>query len=304
MFDRLEDFHVFVTVAESGSFSAAARVLQLSPSTVSKLIARLEKRLNVRAFDRTSKAATLTREGEVYLEYIRRVIDAAADVDGLADTLEREPHGTVRIHTSLSFARSQIVPLLPEFVRRYPDVELVFRVGPRFTTLTNDMDLAVWFGAPDDSSLVARKIASSRRILCATPAYLARRGTPRHPAELEGHELLNFSIPGRESWPFLQAGKVREFHARFRGSADLADLLYQMARTDLGIARVPEFMVVDDVRAGNVVHLLEEYSFPEPIYAMYRSRRHLSARLRAFIDFLAESMKEAPWNLDRRNAAD
>jgi DNA-binding transcriptional LysR family regulator len=299
MYDRLEDFKVFVTVAESGSFSAAARALDLSPSAVSKLIARLEKRFNVRAFDRTSKAATLTREGEVYLEYIRRVIDAAADVDGLSEALERAPHGIVRVHTSLSFARSQIVPLLPEFVRRYPDVELLFRVGPRFVGLNNDMDLAVWFGAPRDSSLVARKIAASRRVLCATPAYLARHGTPRTPAELERHELLSWSIPGRESWPFMQAGKVREVRARFRVSADLADLLIQMVRTDLGIARLPEFMVTEDFASGTLVPLLEDYSFPEPIHAIYRSRRHLSPRIRAFIDFMAESMEQAPWNLDR-----
>jgi DNA-binding transcriptional LysR family regulator len=300
MHDRLEDFHVFVTVAESGSFSAAARILGLSPSTVSKLIGRLEKRFNVRAFDRTSQAAVLTREGEVYLQYIRRVIDAAADVDSLAEALEQGPHGTVRVHTSLSFARSQIVPLLPEFVRRYPDVKLLFRVGPRFVTLTNDMDVAVWFGATTDSSLVARKIGTSRRILCATPAYLERHGRPRTPAELDRHELLSWSIPGRESWPFLQAGKVREVSAQFRASADLADLLVQMARADLGITRLPEFMIADDIRAGALVPLLDEFSFPEPIYAIYRSRRHLSPRIRTFIDFLADSMREAPWNLDRR----
>ncbi len=304
MQDRLEDFHAYVAVAESGSFSAAARVLELSPSTVSKLIARLEKRFNVRAFDRTSKAAILTAEGEVYLEYIRRVIDAAADVDALSEKLERVPHGTVRVHTSLSFARSQIVPLLPEFVQRYPDVELQFRVGPRFVALTDDMDVAVWFGATPDSSLVARKIATSRRILCATPAYLARHGQPRTPAELSGHELLSYSLPGRESWPFLQDGKVREVPARFRVSADLADLLYQMARADLGIARLPEFMVVDDIRMGTLVPLLEDYSFPEPIYAIYRSRRHLSVRIRSFIDFLAASMRQARWNLDQRGDVD
>ncbi|AKQ55388.1 LysR family transcriptional regulator [Bordetella hinzii] len=303
MFDRLEDFHVFVTVAESGSFSAAARVLNLSPSTVSKLIARLERRFNVRAFDRGTASAVLTREGEIYLEHIRRVIDAAADLDGLAEALERAPHGTVRVHASLSFARSQIAPLLPEFVRRFPDVELVFRVAARFESLTNDMDVAVWFGATTDSSLVARKIATSRRILCATPAYIARHGRPRTPADLERHELLSYSLPGRESWPFLQDGRVREVPARYRVSADLADLLYQMARTDLGIARLPEFMVADDFRRGELVPLLEEFCFPEPIYAIYRSRRHLSARIRAFIDFLAESMRQAPWNLDRRAGA-
>ncbi len=303
MFDRLEDFRVFVTVAETGSFSAAARVLQMSPSTVSKLIARMEQRMQVRAFDRSTQAAVLTREGEVYLEYIRRVLDAAADVEGLVDALAQEPQGAVRIHTSLAFARSQIAPLLPDFVARYPDVELVFRVSPRFVALTNDMDVAIWFGALDESSLVARKIASSRRMLFATPEYLARRGTPRTPAELEGHELLSFSIPGRESWPFLQNGKIREMPARFRVSADLAELLYQLALAHLGIARIPEFMVVDEVRRGVLVPLLQEYAFPEPIYAIYRSRRQLSARIRSFINFLADAVKDADWNLDRSQPA-
>ncbi len=300
MFDRLEDFHVFVTVAESGSFSAAARVLNLSPSTVSKLIARLEKRFNVRAFDRSTASAVLTSEGEIYLDYIRRVIDAAADLDGLAENLERAPHGTVRVHASLSFARSQIAPLLPEFVQRFPDVELVFRVASRFAGLTNDMDVAVWFGAITDSSLIARKIAVSRRILCATPAYVAAHGEPRTPADLARHELLSYSIPGRESWPFMQDGRVRTIPARYRVSADLGDLLYQMTRQGMGIARLPEFMVAQDFRSGTLQPLLEDFCFPEPIYAIYRSRRHLSVRIRAFIDFLAESMGQAPWNLDHR----
>jgi len=163
--NQIEEFHVFVTVAERGSFSAAARVLRLTPSTVSKLVARIEQRFGVRAFDRTSKAATLTREGETYLDHIQRVIDAMADVEGLGDKLSRVPQGMLRIHTMPSFAHHQLAPLLPEFMAQYPDLRFEFRLGPRYLTLTDDMDIAIQFGALSDSSLVARKIASSRRIL-------------------------------------------------------------------------------------------------------------------------------------------
>lgn len=298
--DRLEDFHVFVTVAERGSFSAAARVLRLSPSTVSKLVARMEKRFGVRVFDRTSKATTLTREGEIYLEEIRRVIDAVADVDALSDTLTRVPHGTVRVHTMPSFARHQLVPVLPEFMARYPDLRLEFRIGPRFITLTDDMDLAILFGSLADSSLVARKIAVSRRILCASPAYLEQNGTPADPSQLAGHELLGYSIPGRESWSFVDGGKAREIRMQARVTADQADLLLQLAIAGVGIARLPEFQLMGDLAAGTLVPLLVQYSVPEPINAIYRTRRNLSPRVRTFIDFIAERFREAPWNLDGR----
>ena len=294
----IEDFHVFVAVAERGSFSAAARVLRLTPSTVSKLIARIEARFGVRAFDRTSKAATLTREGEAYLEHIRRVIDAMADVDALADRLARAPQGTLRIHTMPSFAHHQLVPLLAEFVGEYPDLRFEFRLGPRFVTLTDDMDMAIQFGALPDSSLVARKIASSRRLLCASPMYVRRHGMPSTPSDLARHTLLSYSIPGRESWSFIEDGKLRSILVQSRITADQADFLLELACSGMGIARLPEYQVADDLVSGRLVAVLPDTSAREPIYAIVRTRRNLSPRLRIFIDFVERKLRGAPWNVE------
>ena len=298
--DRLEDFHVFVTVAERGNFSAAARLMRLSPSTVSKAIARVEKRLGVRVFDRSSKtAATLTREGEVYLEQVRRVIDAVADVDALADSLTRVPQGTVRVHTRPSLARHALVPLIPAFMAQYPDLRLNFRLGPRFNTLTDDMDVALVFGALSDSALVARRVASFRRTLCAAPSYLARHPAPTSLAQLADHQLLSYSLPGRETWSLLDGGTPRLVKVDAWLSADQADLLLELTRSGMGITQLPEFQLMADFQSGQLVPLLPECGATEPLYIVYRKQRTLSPRVRTFIDFVAERFRDAPWNLSR-----
>ena len=298
--DRIGEFQVFVAVAESGSFSAAARALHMSPSAISKLIARIEDRTKVRLFDRSTKAAILTREGEAFLQIIQRAIDAMADVDSVASTLSQVPHGTLRIHTMPSFATYQLAPLVPEFMTLYPDLALEFRLGPQFVSLTDDMDIAIQFGALADSSLVARKIATSRRILCASPDYLAQHGTPLHPDDLQTHQLLNYSMPGRETWPFFEQGTVRHLEVRSKVSADQANVLLELARAGIGIVRLPEFHIFEECRAGHLVPLLTAFSQPEAIYALFRTRRNLSLRLKVFIDFVENKLRSKPWNLDSR----
>ena len=300
--DRIAEFQVYVAVAESGSFSAAARTLRMSPSAVSKLIARIEDRTKVRLFDRSTKAAILTREGEAFLQTIQRAIDAMEEVDSVADTLTHVPHGTLRIHTMPSFATYQLAPLLPEFMARYPDLDLQFRLGPKFVGLSDDMDLAIQFGSLADSSLVARKIAVSRRILCASPAYLAQHGTPQHPDELQAHRLLNYSMPGRETWPFFEAGAVSHLQVRSKISADQADVLLELALAGAGIVRLPEFHIIEHCRNGRLLPLLTAFSQPEAIYALFRTRRNLSLRLKVFIDFVENKLRGKPWNLDARAA--
>ncbi len=291
---------MFAAVAQTGSFSAAARALRLSASAVSKLIARVENRTKVRLFDRSTKAAILTREGEAYLETIRRVLDAMADLDSVADTLSRVPHGTLRIHAGPSFTRTQLAPVLPEFMLRYPDLRLEFRLGPKFVGLADDMDMAIHFGALADSSLILRKLAMSRRVLCASPEYLERHGTPTAPDQLVSHELLNYTMPGRESWPFLTGRAVQKIRVHAKVSADQAELLLELALNGMGIARLPEFDTAEDFAAGRLVPLLTSFCAPEAIYAVVRTRRNLSPRLRVFIDFIEQKLRNKAWNLDRR----
>lgn len=300
--DRIAEFQVFAAVAESGSFSAAARSLRMTPSAVSKLIARIEDRTKVRLFDRSTKAAILTREGEAFLQTIQRAIDAMQEVDSVADTLSQVPHGTLRIHTMPSFATYQLAPLLPEFMALYPDLELEFRLGPKFVGLSDDMDLAIQFGALADSSLVARKIATSRRVLCAAPSYLKQHGTPQHPDELQAHRLLNYSMPGRETWPFFEGGSVSHLAVRSKIAADQADVLLELALAGAGIVRLPEFHIFEHCRHGRLTPLLTEFSQPEAIYALFRTRRNLSLRLKVFIDFVESKMRSKPWNLDAKKS--
>ncbi len=298
--NQIKDLHVFVAVAESGSFSAAARSLRLSPSTVSKLIARIENRVGVRIFDRSLKAAILTREGEIYLQNVRRAIDAVAELESLGETLARVPHGTLRVHAGPSFTRSQLAPLLPEFASRYPDLRIEFRLGPQFVGLADDMDIAIHFGALADSSLVLRKIATSRRILCAAPSYLDRHGVPRQPRDLTSHRLLNYTMPGRETWPFYRGQKVEHVPIQSQLCADQADLLLELVRQGMGIVRLPEFDVADDFASGRLVPVLASYTRREAIYAVVRNRRNLSPRLRVFIDFVEQKLRDKSWNVDPR----
>jgi DNA-binding transcriptional LysR family regulator len=297
---QIRDLHVFVAVAESGSFSAAARSLRLSPSTVSKLIARIENRVGVRIFDRSLKSAILTREGEIYLQNVRRAIDAMAELESLGETLARVPHGTLRVHAGPSFTRSQIAPLLPEFAARYPDLRIEFRLGPRFVGLADDMDIAIHFGTLADSSLVLRRIATSRRILCAAPSYLGRRGVPKTPRDLMAHQLLNYTMPGRETWPFFRGQKVEHVPIQSQICADQADLLLELVRQGMGIVRLPEFDVADDFAAGRLVPVLAGYARREAIYAVVRARRNLSPRLRVFIDFVEQRLRDKAWNVEPR----
>lgn len=298
--NQFKDLHVFVAVAESGSFSAAARSLRLSPSTVSKLISRIENRLGVRIFDRSLKAAILTREGETYLENVRRAIDAIADLESLGESLSKVPHGTLRVHVGPSFARTQIAPFLPEFTGLYPDLRIEFRLGPRFVGLADDMDIAIHFGALADSSLVLRKLATSRRVLCASPAYLKRAGMPKVPGDLTSHRLLNYTMPGRERWPFIDGSHTEYVPIQSQICADQAEFLQELARAGMGIVRLPEFDVWDDFAAGRLVPVLAQYTRPEAIYAVMRTRRNLSPRLRVFIDFIQKKLRDRAWNLSAR----
>ena len=297
--DLINEFHVYIAVAEGGSFSAAARALRLTPSAVSKLILRLENRVGVRLFDRSAKSAILTRDGEAYLKSVQQVIDAIADVDSLANSLTSVPHGTLRIHTTPSLATGQLAPLLPEFMSAYPDLRVEFRLGPKFVGLADDMDIAIQFGSLTDSSLVQRRLATSRRILCASPEYLSQHGTPANPGELEKHSLLNYSMPNRDTWPFRTQGQVIDVPIRAKVSSDQAEVLLALARDGLGIARLPQYHVMDDIESGRIVPLLTEYSFNEAICAVFRTRRNLSPRMRVFIDFVEGKLQAKAWNLDK-----
>ena len=296
---EFKDLATFVRVAEEGDFSAAARSLGLTPSGVSKTIARLEDGLGRRLLQRSSRAMRLTPEGENFLEAARRVLGAVEEAKAIGSAI---PAGTLRIRCVPTFARYQLAPIIPAFRRLYPRLRIAFVLSnERTASLDDQADVAIASGDLPNSSLIARRIASSRWVICASPAYLAERGSPASPADLGRHECLNFSMQTKwNSWssvvgtPNAEGGIV----------ANQGDMLLALARAGAGIVRLAEFHISEDLRSGRLVQLFpdEQDQTEEPIYVLYQERRNLSPRIRAFVDFVERAFANTPWRYEPRPA--
>lgn len=294
---EFKDLATFVRVAEEGDFSAAARSLGLTPSGVSKTIARLEDGLGRRLLQRSSRAMRLTPEGENFLEAARRVLGAVEEAKAIGSAI---PAGTLRIRCVPTFARYQLAPIIPAFRRLYPRLRIAFVLSnERTASLDDQADVAIASGDLPNSSLIARRIASSRWVICASPAYLAERGSPASPADLGRHECLNFSMQTKwNSWssvvgtPNAEGGIV----------ANQGDMLLALARAGAGIVRLAEFHISEDLRSGRLVQLFpdEQDQTEEPIYVLYQERRNLSPRIRAFVDFVERAFADTPWRYESR----
>jgi len=299
---------LFARVVDSGSFSAAARELEQSPSAVSKQIARLEDRVGVRLLVRSKHGVTLTDDGQAFYERcaeIRRRIDAAED---LVVSFGDRPKGQLHIAATVAFGKAQILPVLPSFMATYPEVHVSVDFSDRRRDFANEqIDVAVLFTEQiEDQTLVARKIAHNRRVICASPAYLDRAGTPQTPKDLSKHNCLQLSTVSRfNDWHFGgsdNAGLV----LRNRFDANSADALYHAAVAGIGIARLSTYLIGDDLRAGRLVRLLPEYEDNgSDIYAVYSERRNLPPKVRAFINHLvAEFTPIPPWEREAGVALD
>ena len=286
---------IFVRVVEDGDFSAAARTLSLTPSTVSKSIARLEDQLGRRLLHRSSRAMRLTPEGQHFLEAAHRVLDAMEEAKAVGSAV---PSGTLRIRSVPTFARYQLAPLVPAFRRLYPKLRIEFLLSnERPGWLDDGADVAIASGDLPSSSLIVRRIASSRWIICAAPSYLAEHGIPSSPAELGQHECLNFSMPTK--WNRWSIAEQPKLSGTPDGSivANQGDMLLALALAGAGIVRLAEFHISDDLRAGRLVALFPEHQdrVEEPIYVLYQDRRNLSPRIRVFLDFLERAFAHPPW---------
>ncbi|BDB29775.1 LysR family transcriptional regulator (plasmid) [Cupriavidus sp. P-10] len=298
--DRYSELVAFLQSARSRSFSAAARNLDLTPSAVSKLVARLETRLGVRLFVRQGRTVALTEEGQRYLPSAERVVEAMADAEAHGEALGEALHGRIRIHTMLTFARHQIVPWLPQFLQAHPGLSVEFHIAPQYEdAFDKGVDIAIHSGALPSSSRVARKIASSRWIVCAAPAYLARHGTPETPDDLQQHTCVGFSFVSEWNvWPF-RAMDGTTYGVRPASVVDTTqgEIARDLALGGFGIVRLAEFHIGVDLRAGRLVPVLESYQDPakEPLYLVYPNRKHLSPRVKVFCDTLTERMAAQPW---------
>lgn len=288
--NRFEEIATFVRVVEEGSFSAAARTLARSPSAISKLVARLEDRLRVRLFNRTSRSLGLTPEGEALHKGALGAMAAMEDAESSVAAFGAVPGGTLRVHATPMFAKYQIAPLVPSFLARYPGIRLEFLLSAELMDpVEAAIDVIVRPGPIAGSSLIVRRIGSSHSVICAAPAYLARHGQPLAPDDLKDHNCLNFPMrtPWNE-WPVVAEDELRSLHASGSVAANQGEFLLQLTRAGIGIMRFAEYVVEADLRSGVLVPILADFhdASEEPIYCAYQNRRNLSPRIRVFFDFL------------------
>lgn len=290
---RSGEMAVFVQVVEAGSLSAAARALRLTPSAVSRSLSRTEQRLGTRLLLRTTRAITLTAEGEAYLRAARRILADLAEVeDAIAD--QGVPQGRLRVSAALYHGRMILLPLVAAFSARYPDIVVDLALGDEVVDiLAGQADVAIRFGQLADSPLTARPLGATGQVIVAAPAYLARHRTPQVPEDLLAHNCLKFNFRrAAPDWPFLRDG--RRFTLKITGNIECnsGEALAQLAREGAGIARIGAFSVVEDLRSGALVPLLEAWNPGdlEPIHAVFVGGPAMPARVRVFVDFLVERL--------------
>jgi len=288
---------VFALVAQHGSLSAAARALGLTPSSVSRIIARTEQRIGTRLLVRTTRAIRFTAEGEAYLRGARRILADMAEIED-AITDQGVPRGRLRVSASLAHGRLAIVPLVAAFSARYPAILVDLALGDEVVDiLGGQADVAIRFGELPDSPLSARRIGDTGQVVVASPDYLARHGTPAEPEDLLNHNCLRFNFRrAAPDWPFRREG--RDMAIKVTGSIEgnNGETLAQLARLGAGIARIGAFSVQEDLQNGRLVSLLEGYNpgDREPIHAVFVGGAAMPARVRAFVDFLVENLREPP----------
>ena len=293
---------VLAKVAAQGSFSAAARALGISQTMATKHVDAIEDRLGARLFHRTTRRLTLTEAGQGYLQAAERILAEIEEAEGTAAAAVTEPRGTLRLNLPLAFGLRQAVPAISDFAGLYPGLTIDIGLTDRFIDLVEEgWDLALRIGRLRDSSLVARKLAPIRTMVCAAPAYLERHGRPKTLADLAGHNCLGYTLPtpvNAERWRFGKDGAiVVPVSGTIRASN--GDALRVAALAGIGIVYQPTFLLSEDLRAGRLVPIVLDqplFQFANA-YAVYTPTRHVPAKVRQVIDFLAERWAgEPPWD--------
>ncbi len=298
MGDSLYEMSVFSKVVAAGSLSAAARDLGVSTAVVSRRLATLEARLGVRLVNRTTRRLALTDEGASYHEACVRILGEVEDADAAAAAQLVEPQGILKVALPASFGHKHIAPLIPPFATRYPKIQLALSLSDRTVNMIEEgYDLAIRIGELEDSSLAARKLAPNRRVVCASPDYLKRHPAPRTPAELQQHNCLTTNDL-RMTWEYKGPdGKRGAVRVAGHYACDNWEVLREWAMAGLGVALKSTWDVRRQLEDGSLVPLLPHYDFGTDvaIYAIYPHRRHLPAKTRVFIDYLAESFGPVPY---------
>ena len=306
--DRLKQIETFVAVVAKGSLTAAAQAEGVAPAIVGRRIAGLEQRLGVKLLLRTTRRITLTHEGSAFLEACQRLLADLATAEASVSAGGVKASGHLRITAPAGFGRRHVAPLVPRFLLRHPEVSISLNLSDRVVDIVNEgVDCAVRVGDLPDSSLVSVRLADNRRLCVATPGYLARAGTPQHPADLERHECLTLSSDASQTrgWAFVIDGATT--YLRPRGRLDCTDgqVLHDWCRAGLGIAWRSTWEVEDEIASGALLSLLEDFRAPpNGIYAVFPQRKHLALRVRLWIDFLKHTYGDpAYWRVAAATAA-
>lgn len=292
--ESLSGIIAFVHAAEHLSFVAAGRALGLSASAIGKNVARLEDSIGTRLFHRTTRRIALTEEGAVFHERCRRILDDLREAEAMMSEAGRRPRGRLRVSVPTIGYRF-LLPVLPEFRRRYPDIELDIDFSDRLVDLIEEgLDAVIRSGELTDSRLMSRRLGPFRFTLCASPSYLARHGTPRTPWELEDHDCLRFRFPGTkklQTWQLAGADNVDPFRRPSPLTCNNMEALREAAMAGLGIAYMPDFLARDAVKDGRLITLLEGHlADPGQFSVLWPSNRLATPRLRVFIDYIAEML--------------
>lgn len=298
--DRLTAMQVFVTVVDSGSLSAASQQLDISRPVVSRYVAELEEWVGARLLHRTTRRLSLTPAGNEILLRCRQMLEFSEDMRHAVDTADETPRGLLRITSSTSFVQTQLVQAVVEYGRRYPGVAVDLVALDRTVNLVEErIDLAIRMTTKLEPNLIARKLTNCSSVICATPDYLARHGTPKKVEDLALHNCLTHSYVGRSLWQFesrKKGGKAASVAVGGSISANEVTVLLQAVLAGVGVGHMPMYTVAPLVKSGELVALLPDY---EPIqlgmYAVYASRKHMPATLRTMLDFLADRFSGQPF---------
>jgi len=293
--DKLSSLHAFVAVVETGGFSSAARRLGVSKAQVSKQVAQLEELLGVRLLHRTTRRVTATSSGQAYFEQCQPLLTELDELDSVVQNKNASPSGELRITAPISFAELRLMPVVAGYSERYPEVQLNLNLTDKFVDLIEErVDVAIRIGSLEDSSLVASKLGTTSMQVCATPAYLASNGMPTDPAQLSHHDcVVDSNYPGKADWLLGSGDRAMTVKVSSKMQVNSARAARELVLANRGIGYLPSFAINDDIKAGRLKHLFQEYATaPLGIYAVYTHRRHLSAKVRLLIEMIKNHENE------------
>jgi DNA-binding transcriptional LysR family regulator len=297
--DYINEIRAFVEVCRKGTMSAAAREMDLSVASVSKRIAHLEERLSTRLFHRTTRRLSLTDSGRVYEERCGRILADIEEAEAAVAGLRDEPRGELRVSASVSFGRKHVAPVVARFLAQYPEVSVHLQLTDQVVNLVDEgLDLAIRIGQIRDESLVAKRLAPNLRTVCATPGYLERFGIPRTPDDLATHNCLVLSFPGSSlaEWPFQYPGGRRNLRVSGTLTSNNGEAVLQGLMAGVGLSLQSTWNVGGPLMRRELLPVLGNYMVPDlSVYAVYPSVRHTSAKVRVFIDMMAEAIGPEPY---------